>query len=195
MRFLDDSGQYDFSPGRYERQELGDLDFTVETVDDTTRMREIVEGTGSCLNDTGSQLDRYLDTFSSSETVHFYDLEGQGYARSVELPTSRGEALAVDAVKTEGSLDTEVFRAGVNCIFRHADAMNKDLVLGGKEFFMNGPKGPMNLTYDSGGFNPATTAFFDETVSERDLKVHHKEKDYTKGEQWDEHEEYFVRWL
>lgn len=195
MELVDDAREYDFSPGRYEALDLGELDFTVETVDETSRMREVVERTDSCLCGERSQLDQYLETFTSADNVHFYDIEGKGYARSVELPTSWGDAMAVDAVKTRDGFDSEIFRAGVNSIFRHADAMNKDLVLGGKEFFMNGPKGPMNLSYDSGGFDPATATFFDETVSEREINVFHREKGYTKGEQWDEHEEYFVRTL
>jgi hypothetical protein len=113
----------------------------------------------------------------------------------VETLTSRGEALAVDAVKTVDSLDPEAFRAGVNSIFRHAEDMKKDLVMGGNCFFMNGPGGFIDLAYeDDYQVAPASVNFFEEVVEEDELRLG-EVKDFDRGETWDEQDQYFVRWL
>ncbi|MFB6241838.1 MAG: hypothetical protein ABEJ36_03490 [Candidatus Nanosalina sp.] len=196
MEFLDGSTQYEFYPSRYEEAELGELDFSVETIEEKTEMKKAVSGTGSCLIDhDGCVMDKYLESFADSDIVNFYRIEGGGYARSIELETSEGDALAVDAVKTPEDFDSSVYRAGVNSIFRHAEAMNKDLVLGGPEFFRENWTRPIDLTYDEGILTPAHEVFFDRALTEEELQIHQQQKPYFKVEQWDENEEYFVRYL
>jgi hypothetical protein len=159
-------------------------------------MRDAASDTGSCLLwESESDLQDYLTTFSSSDKVHFYDIDGVGYARSVELDTTEGDAMAVDAVRTSEDFLPEVYRAGINGIFRHADALGKDVVLGGKEFFRDTWMNALDLTYNQTDFTPAEDVFFDQVLTEDEIDVRHEQKPYTKGEQCDESEEYFVSWL
>lgn len=187
--------RYSFPASSYESWDLEDPEMTVTEVSEPVEMREAAQDTGSCLLWDEEPTQDYLDTFSSSDNVHFYDIEGVGYARSVELETSEGEALAVDAVRTTGDFMPDVYRAGVNGVFRHADAMGKDVVLGGDEFFRDTWLNPLDLTYDQPDVTPAEDVFFDQKLSEEEIDVRHEQKPYTKGEQWDESEEYFVSWL
>jgi hypothetical protein len=194
MEFVDGDTAYDVPVARYELHDLSDLDHTVETVSSIERMENIVEETGSCLRDADDPR-HYLEKFRDAGDIHFYDLDGEGYARAVETRTSEGDALAVDAVKTVNSLDQEAFRAGVNSIFRHAEDMKKDLVMGGNCFFMNGPGGFIDLAYDDEyRVAPASVTFFGEVVEDDELQVG-EVKDFDRGETWDEQDQYFVRWL
>lgn len=196
MRLITDSEVYDFSVQQYENSQLGSVDQTVEIIDSGERILEALQGSGSCIEHESESLQQdYVEAFAENGNVHFYGLEGDGYARSVELPTSHGDALAVDAVKTGEEFDSETFRAGVNAVIKHADEMNHDIVLGGHEFFRYSWTEALDLTWDESSVNPAEEVFFDQAVSERELKVGYDEKPYSKGEQWDETEEFFLRRL
>jgi hypothetical protein len=194
MEFVDGDTAYDVPVDRYEAHDLSGLDHSVETVSSVERMENIVEETGSCLRDADDPR-HYLEKFRDAGDIHFYDLDGEGYARAVETRTSEGDALAVDAVKTVNSLDPEAFRAGVNGIMRHAEILEKDMVLGGNNFFMNGPGGFIDLAYeDDYQVAPASVNFFEEVVEEDELQLR-EVKDFDRGETWDEQDQYFVRWL
>ena len=196
MQLETEKGTYSFDTSHYESQGLEDPEIHVREVSEPGEMREAASDTGSCLFwESDPALQDYLDTFSSSENVHFYDVGGTGYARAVEFETSEGDAMAVDAVRTAEDFLPEVYRAGINSIFRHADAMGKDIVLGGEEFFRDTWMKPLDLTYDQSEFTPAEDVFFDQKLTEEEIDVRHEQKPYTKGEQWDETEEYFVAWI
>lgn len=197
MRLVDGEEEYSFSSTHYENEDLGPLDYEVELIDDSDEIFEAFQDTGSCIAREGlADQQDYANTFADSDNVHFYDIGGGlGYARAIELPTTEGDALAVDAVKAGEDFDSEVYRAGVNSVMKHADVMDKDLVLGGKEFFKHRWHKTLDLTRNESAVNPAEDVFFDRTVPEREMKLDYSEKEYTKGEQWDDMEEYFVRWL
>jgi hypothetical protein len=196
MELVDNGSSYRFSTDRYEYADLGRPDYTVETIDSFDEIMDAMEDSGSCLEkEPSSVMAEYAEKFSKAGNVHFYRVGDQGYARSVELPTSEGDALAVDAVKAGNNFDTEAYRAGVNTVMRHAEALNKDIVLGGKEFFKHRWHKPLDLTLEETATTPAEEVYFDRTVPERDIEVGHREKPFTKGEQWDDYEEFFVRAL
>lgn len=196
MKLINGSEEYSFSSSSYEDEDLGSLDYEVEVIEDADEIFDAFQGTGSCIErEELADQKAYADTFADSDNVHFYSVGDVGYARAVELPTTEGDALAVDAVKAGEDFDPEVYRAGVNSVMKHADVMDKDLVLGGKEFFKHRWHKTLDLTRDKSAVNPAEDVFFDRTVPEREMKVDYSEKEYTKGEQWDDMEEYFVRWL
>lgn len=171
------------------------MEATVETISDSEEILETFQKSGSCIEHEPEGLqEEYAEVFSESDHVHFYRL-GDGYARGVELPTNHGESLAVDAVKTGEEFDPEKYRAGVNAVMRHAESLGKDLVIGGAEFFRQNWYQPLDLTWSERSVNPAEEIFFDQTLSEDELEVRHRERPYDKGEQWDEAEEFFVHWL
>jgi hypothetical protein len=194
MEFIDEDTCYDVPVERYEAHDLSELDHSVQTVSSVERMYELVQATGSCLLDA-EDTRQYLETFRDVEEVHFYDIDGEGYARAIETDTSHEDALAVDAVKTADSFDAEAFRAGVNSILRHAEAMRKELVIGGNCFFMNGPGGFIDLAFeDDYMVAPASVNFFGEVVDNDELHVG-EVSDFDRGETWGEQDQYFARWL
>lgn len=196
MKLEAEEGEYSFSSADYEESGLQDPQLTVTEVTGTDEMLDTARGTGSCLlREDESDLQEYLQKFSSMDRVHFYDIEGRGYARSIELSTSEGDALCVDAVRTRGSFLTGVYRAGVNGVFHHAQVMDKDIVLGGDEFFRDTWGEELDLTYDRKSFTPAEDVFFDQRLAEGKIDVENEQKQYIKGEQWDEAEAYFLTWI
>lgn len=196
MKLLEGEDEYSFSSSRYEEVELGPLDYEVEVLDDSQDIFEAFQGTGSCIEVEDPDTQKaYADTFAESDNVHFYRVGDKGYARAVELPTTQGEAMAVDAVKTGNDFDTEVYRAAVNSVFRHAELLDKDLLLGGKEFFRHRWHQTLDLTHNESKLTPAEEVFFDEAVADSEISVGYKEKGFRKGEQWRDMEEYFVSWL
>lgn len=196
MELVDGSNSYSFSTDRYEYTDLGSADYEVRTVDGVGEIQEAIQGSGSCIeHETSMDVIDYAEKFANADNVHFYRVGDQGYARSVELPTSEGDALAVDAVKAGKEFDSEAYRAGVNAVMRHAEALNKDIVLGGKEFFKHRWHKPLDLTLEETATTPAEEVYFDRTVPETEILVGHEEKPFTKGEQWDDCDEFFLRVL
>jgi hypothetical protein len=136
MRLHLGEDDYSFSTSQYEDSRLDPLDNEVELLDNPTDIMSSFEGTDSCITNDGLSGKRdYAEKFAQQPNVHFYNLHDQGYARAVELPTSEGEVLAIDAVKLEDYFDSETYGAGVNAMMKHAELMGKDMVLGGPEFF------------------------------------------------------------
>ena len=194
MRFSDGETEYSFSPGRYEDPDLGSIDYDVEIVDTHGEVFEALMDSGSCIERESEALQQgYAETFAQNDDVHIYSIGDQGYARALEFPTSEGDALAVDAVKTGPNFDTERYRAGVNSIFRHAESMEKDLVLGGNMFFRHRWEQDLDLTREETETNPADQVFFDQKISQEDLDISYDQRPHEKGESWDRMDSFFVQ--
>lgn len=194
MKFSDGEAEYSFSPDRYENTDLGSIDYDVEIVDTHDEIFEALIGSGSCIERESDALQQgYAETFAENEDVHIYRVGDQGYARAVEFSTSEGDALAVDAVKAGMDFDTQRYRAGVNSIFRHAEALDKDLVLGGNMFFKHRWRKDLDLTRGKPETTPADEVFFGEEVSEQDLDVFYSQRPHDKGESWDRMDSFFVK--
>jgi hypothetical protein len=189
MKLETENSSYTFHPDRYEDRDLGEIDATVRVIPEAETMMDAVRGTGSCLM-LEEPFD-YLREYEKSEHVHFYGLDPDGYARSVELPTSEGEVLAVDVIKME-DFDPETFRSAVNAIFRHADSMKLNGVLGGKGSFKYAPNVPLDLTYEDNHTTRASEVYFGGL---EDIEVATDEKVKDKGENWGMHDKFFFRKL
>lgn len=194
MRFSDGETEHSFSPDRYGNKKLKEINYDIELVDSHDKIFEALIGSGSCIEHVDEALQqRYVETFASSDNVHFYRIEDQGYARAVEFSTTEGNALAVDAVKAGMNFDTEAYRAGINSIFRHAETMGKDLVLGGNEFFKYRWNQDLDLTREREEVTPADEVFFEDEISQEELNANLSERPYEKGEKWYSLETFFVK--
>lgn len=91
----------------------------------------------------------------------FYSIDDLGYAMAVELSTSEPKALAFDAVKAGEDFDSDVYRADVNSIMKHANVIDKDILIAGNEFFKHRWNKPLDFALYESTLTPAKDVFYD----------------------------------
>ncbi|MFB6174582.1 MAG: hypothetical protein ABEJ87_01230 [Candidatus Nanohalobium sp.] len=88
MRLNLGEDNYSFSASQYEDSCLDPLDYEVQLLENPTDIMSSFEGTDTCITNNGLSGKRYYaEKFAQQPNVHFYNLDDQGHAGAVELPT------------------------------------------------------------------------------------------------------------
>jgi hypothetical protein len=196
MKLITDAEEYRFDSSDYEPDWLDLTEFEIRITDDIHRIEESIMGTDSCIRYDNEHRDQFFEDFSNSGHTYFFEIQGGGYARAVEMESEFGPVSALDAIKTPGEdFDLERFRAGVLAVIKHGEENKFSHMVGGHNFFTDEDLNPIDLNYNGSDQILAPEIYFGYEIDENDLKLNHETKPNSKGELWELYESYMIREL
>ena len=196
MKLVADEFEFNFDNFEYETHSLSSIDLEIRLTDDVQRIAESIMDTDSCIRYDEENRDQFIKDFSTSQNIYFFEIEGGGYARAVEMGSEFGAVLALDAIKTpKGQFDLDSFRAGVLGVIKYGNENDFSHVVGGHNFFTDEDLNPIDLNYNGNDEKLAHNIYFDGEMDEEEVDLNYEVKPNGKGEVWALYDSYLIREL